>query len=44
VKGNSHIELTMGHDIRQICYDIKNLVEYAKTHRNRSPSLPKVQE
>ena len=25
VKGNSHIELTMGHDIRQICYDIKNL-------------------
>jgi len=33
VKGNSHIELTMGHDIRQICYDIKNLVEYARTHR-----------
>lgn len=44
VKGNSHIELTMGHDIRQICYDIKNLVEYAKTHRARSPSLPRVQE
>jgi pimeloyl-ACP methyl ester carboxylesterase len=35
VKGNSHIELTMGHDIRQICYDIKNLIEYAKTHRTR---------
>ncbi len=42
VKGNSHIELTMGHDIRQICYDIKNLVEYAKTHRNRGPSLPRI--
>ena len=42
VKGNSHIELTMGHDIRQICYDIKNLIEYARTHRNRSPSLPRV--
>src|SRR6266849_4755013 len=36
VKGNSHIELTMGHDIRQICYDIKNLVEYARTHRTAS--------
>ncbi len=44
VKGNSHIELTMGHDIRQICYDIKNLVEYARTHRNRTPSLPKLQD
>ena len=44
VKGNSHIELTMGHDIRQICYDIKNLIEYAKTHRARSPSLPRVQD
>jgi pimeloyl-ACP methyl ester carboxylesterase len=44
VKGNSHIELTMGHDIRQICYDIKNLVEYAKTHRARSPSLPRLQD
>jgi pimeloyl-ACP methyl ester carboxylesterase len=44
VKGNSHIELTMGHDIRQICYDIKNLIEYAKTHRARSPSLPRLQD
>jgi hypothetical protein len=44
VKGNSHIELTMGHDIRQICYDIKNLIEYAKTHRARSPSLPRVND
>ncbi len=44
VKGNSHIELTMGHDIRQICYDIKNLIEYAKTHRARAPSLPRLQD
>lgn len=44
VKGNSHIELTMGHDIRQICYDIKNLVEYARTHRARAPALPRVQD
>jgi hypothetical protein len=42
VKGNSHIELTMGHDIRQICYDVKNLIEYAKTHRHRRPTLPRV--
>lgn len=41
VKGNSHIELTMGHDIRQICYDIKNLIEYARSHRARRPSLPR---
>jgi pimeloyl-ACP methyl ester carboxylesterase len=41
VKGNSHLELTMGHDIRQICYDIKNLVEYARTHRHRAPRLPR---
>ncbi len=43
VKGNSHIELTMGHDARQICYDIKNLVEYAKTHRARMPVLPRLE-
>jgi pimeloyl-ACP methyl ester carboxylesterase len=42
VKGNSHIELTMGHDIRQICYDIKNLIEYARTHRARSPVMPRL--
>jgi pimeloyl-ACP methyl ester carboxylesterase len=43
VKGNSHIELTMGHDIRQICYDIKNLIEYSRTHRvARSPVLPRL--
>ena len=39
VKGNSHLELTMGHDIRQIAYDIKNLVEYARTHRSRKPPV-----
>jgi pimeloyl-ACP methyl ester carboxylesterase len=43
VKGNSHIELTMGHDIRQICYDIKNLIEYARTHRAaKVPALPRI--
>ncbi len=42
VKGNSHIEVTMGHDVRQICYDIKNLVEYARQHRGRAPSLPRI--
>lgn len=42
VKGNSHIELTMGHDIRQICYDIKNLIEYARSHEGERPSLPRV--
>jgi hypothetical protein len=42
VKGNSHIELTMGHDARQVCYDIKNLIEYARTHRARAPSLPRI--
>lgn len=43
VKGNSHLELTMGHDIRQICYDIKNLIEYARTHRTRPPALPRTE-
>src|SRR5690606_26272053 len=42
VKGNSHIELTMGHDIRQICYDIKNLMEYACAREQRPPSLPRI--
>jgi pimeloyl-ACP methyl ester carboxylesterase len=42
VKGNSHVELTMGHDIRQICYDIKNLIEYARTHRTKPPVLPRL--
>ncbi len=30
VKGNSHVELTMGRDLRQICFDVKNLVEFAR--------------
>lgn len=29
VKENSHLELTMGTDIHQICDDVKDLVEYA---------------
>jgi len=41
VKGNSHIELTMGRDLRQICYDIKNLIEYARAHSQQAPSLPR---
>lgn len=41
VRGNSHMELTMGHDIRQICYDIKNLMEYALSHQAKRPSLPR---
>ncbi len=32
VRGNSHMELTMGYDIRQICYDVKNLMTYALDH------------
>ncbi|AKU89876.1 alpha/beta fold hydrolase [Vulgatibacter incomptus] len=43
VKGNSHVELTMGHDIRQICYDIKNLIDFARKHRGRRPSLPRLE-
>ena len=41
VKGNSHIELTMGHDARQVCYDIKNLVEYAEHAGEKPRSLPR---
>ena len=44
VKGNSHIELTMGHDIRQICFDIKNLVEYARTRRLEGRARPHLQQ
>ncbi len=32
VRGNSHIELTMGADLNQISFDIKNLMEYALSH------------
>ena len=41
VRGNSHIDLTMGYDIRQICYDIKNLMDYAVKHQRKRPSLPR---
>jgi pimeloyl-ACP methyl ester carboxylesterase len=42
VRGNSHLDLTMGYDIRQICYDVKNLMTYALDHGNsRPPSLPR---
>src|SRR5205085_9433715 len=29
IKENSHLELTMGSDIRQICADVRDLVEFA---------------
>lgn len=38
VKENSHLELTMGSDIHQICEDVKDLVEYA-SRRLRPKSL-----
>jgi pimeloyl-ACP methyl ester carboxylesterase len=38
VKGNSHIELTMGHDTTHICRDVRSLVEYAVARRSREPS------
>jgi len=41
VRGNSHIEITMGFDIRQICYDVKNMMEFAITHQDRPPRLPR---
>ena len=33
VKENSHLELTMGSDIHQICEDVKDLVEFAMRRR-----------
>ena len=41
VRGNSHLDLTMGYDIRQICYDVKNLMTYALDHEGVSPTLPR---
>ncbi|GMV42143.1 MAG: hypothetical protein AMXMBFR64_38590 [Myxococcales bacterium] len=41
VRGNSHVEVTMGHDIRQICYDVKNLIDYALAHQDYAPRLPR---
>jgi pimeloyl-ACP methyl ester carboxylesterase len=41
VKGNSHLELTIGRDVRQICFDVKSLVEFARKYpssaRPRAP-------
>jgi pimeloyl-ACP methyl ester carboxylesterase len=37
VKENSHLELTMGTDIHQICEDVKDLVEYAARGQKRRP-------
>ena len=41
VRGNSHLDLTMGYDIRQICYDVKNLMSYALDHESIGTSLPR---
>ena len=41
VRGNSHLELTMGYDIRQICYDLKNLITYAIDHDGSRTPLPR---
>jgi len=41
VRGNSHLDLTMGYDIRQICYDVKNLMSYALDHESGNTSLPR---
>jgi len=37
VKENSHLELTMGTDIHQICADVKDLVEYAARQTRPGP-------
>ncbi len=44
VRGNSHLEITMGSDIRQICYDIKNMMEYTIVHRTRRSRLPRLRK
>jgi hypothetical protein len=31
----------MGYDIRQICYDVKNLMSYALDHEHGNQSLPR---
>jgi len=41
VRGNSHLDLTMGYDIRQICYDVKNLMTYALDHEGAGVALPR---
>ncbi len=39
VRGNSHVELTMGRDTEQICYDVKNLIDFAR-RRGAAPPRP----
>lgn len=42
VKENSHLELTMGSDIHQICEDVKDLVQFALEREDRVlPSVPR---
>ncbi len=41
VRGNSHLDLTMGYDIRQIAYDVKNLMSWALDHESGNNSLPR---
>jgi pimeloyl-ACP methyl ester carboxylesterase len=38
VKDNSHLELTMGYDLSQICEDVRDLVEYAAARERRRSS------
>ncbi len=40
VKGNSHVDLTMGRDVRQICFDVKNLIAFARTFPARAWTEP----
>ena len=44
VRGNSHLDITMGLDIRQICYDLKNMMEYAINHQTRAPRLSRAKK
>jgi pimeloyl-ACP methyl ester carboxylesterase len=41
VKGNSHVELTIGHDTEQICYDVKNIMDYGRRRGPGSPRTPR---
>src|SRR5438105_830457 len=38
VRENHHLELTMGHDIHEICEDVKDLVEYAGRKQRVRPA------
>jgi pimeloyl-ACP methyl ester carboxylesterase len=41
VKNNNHLELTMGYDIRHICEDIRDLVEYAVRRERAQQRRPR---